>query len=46
MFYNGFNLLIDVIIGSLTCYITYRVAWQDGYDAGIYDSFQEDNETL
>ena len=37
MFYNGFNLLIDVIIGLGVWFFTHRTAWWAGYDAGVYD---------
>ena len=37
MFYNGFNLLIDVLLGLTVWFITYRLAWWDGYEAGVVD---------
>jgi hypothetical protein len=37
MFYNGFNLMIDVILGLTVWFITYRMAWWDGYEAGVVD---------
>jgi hypothetical protein len=37
MFYNGFNLLIDLVIGFLVWFFTYRTAWWDGYEAGVAD---------
>ena len=41
MFYNGFNLLIDLIIGGLVFYFTRRISWLDGYSA-CQDDYQED----
>jgi len=37
MFYNGFNLLIDLIIGSIVGLLTYKAAWWRGYEAGVAD---------
>jgi len=37
MFYNGFNLLIDLIVGGTVYYFTYKTAWWNGYQAGITD---------
>ena len=37
MFYNGFNLLIDVTLGLAVWFFTYRTAWWDGYEAGVVD---------
>ena len=37
IFYNGFNLLIDVIIMAATAFIVYREAWWQGYGAGTED---------
>lgn len=31
LFYNGFNLLIDIIIGLSVWFFTYRYAWMKGY---------------
>ena len=41
IFYNGFNLLLDVLIGLAVWFFTYRLAWWDGYKAGTKDSFNE-----
>ena len=38
MFYNGFNLLIDLILIAGTAFVTYRLAWWDGYKRGIKDT--------
>ena len=37
IFYNGFNLLIDVIIMAATAFIVYKEAWWQGYGAGTED---------
>jgi hypothetical protein len=37
MFYNGFNLMIDLIIGGLVWYFTYKAAWWRGYSEGVAD---------
>jgi hypothetical protein len=37
MFYNGFNLLIDLIVGGTVYFFTHRTAWLDGYQTGIAD---------
>jgi hypothetical protein len=37
MFYNGFNMLIDVVIGLSVWFFTYRSAWWTGYHAGVSD---------
>lgn len=34
MFYNGFNLLLDIIFCSIVGFITYRYAWYEGYQKG------------
>ena len=47
MFYNGFNLLIDLLIGGLVFYFTRRISWLDGYSAGYsagQDDYREDQE--
>ena len=41
MFYNGFNLLIDLLIGGLVFFFTRRTSWLQGYSAG-QDDYQED----
>jgi len=38
MFYNGFNLMIDLIIAGLVFYFTRRTSWWQGYRAGIEDT--------
>lgn len=37
MFYNGFNLLIDIIVGAVVFYFTRRASWLEGYSAGQDD---------
>ena len=37
IFYNGFNLLVDVLIGLTVWFFTYRTACWDGYEAGVID---------
>ena len=38
MFYNGFNLLLDIVF----CYIAYRIGKSFGYSDGYRDG-EEDN---
>ena len=38
IFYNGFNLMVDVIVGALVFYFTRRASWWEGYHAGIEDT--------
>jgi hypothetical protein len=38
MFYNGFNLLIDLLVGMTVFYFTHKHAWWNGYQAGIVDT--------
>lgn len=44
MFYNGFNLMIDIFLVAATAFITYRNAWWDGYKSGIKDTKEELND--
>jgi len=37
IFYNGFNLLVDVIVATITGLSVYRYAWWQGYAAGTED---------
>lgn len=41
IFYNGFNLLVDLIIAGAVLYFTrrfmYRAGWHDGYGDGLSD---------
>jgi hypothetical protein len=41
IFYNGFNLLVDLIIAGAVFYFTrrfmYRAGWHDGYSDGLSD---------
>jgi hypothetical protein len=41
IFYNGFNLLVDIIIGALVFYFTRRASWWQGYQAGIEDTTEQ-----
>ena len=38
VFYNGFNLLVDIILISITSVIVYKMAWWDGFKAGVEDT--------
>ena len=40
IFYNGFNLLIDVIIATVVGIIAYKDAWWQGYAAGTEDTLR------
>lgn len=46
MFYNGFNLLLDVAIATVFFWAGHRFGWTDGYDDGanaeadIRDAFE------
>lgn len=37
MFYNGFNLMIDLILCGLVGFFSYRAGWWGGYSAGEQD---------
>lgn len=37
IFYNGFNLLIDIIIGGVVFTLTARAYWAKGYSEGYAD---------
>ena len=41
IFYNGFNLLVDLIIAGAVFYFTrrfmYQAGWHDGYSDGLSD---------
>ena len=39
MFYNGFNLLIDLIVIGITWALTYRSAWLNGYHSAHEDMY-------
>lgn len=39
VFYNGFNLLVDIVF----CYIAYRIGKSFGYSEGYRDG-EEDNQ--
>lgn len=38
IFYNGFNLLVDLILGLVVWFFTYKIAWWDGYEASTEDT--------
>ena len=38
IFYNGFNLLVDLIVGFAVWFFTYRSAWWSGYVNGIKET--------
>jgi hypothetical protein len=38
IFYNGFNLLVDIIIGGAVFFFTSRAYWFKGYSEGYADS--------
>jgi hypothetical protein len=38
IFYNGFNLLVDIIIGGAVFFFTSRAYWFKGYSEGYEDS--------
>lgn len=38
IFYNGFNLLVDIIIGLTVYKLTARAYWFKGYSEGYQDS--------
>lgn len=37
IYYNGFNLLLDVLIMLATAFLVYKEAWWQGYGAGTED---------
>ena len=37
IFYNGFNLLVDIIIGGIVFFLTARFYWSKGYSEGYAD---------
>ena len=37
IFYNGFNLLVDIIIGGIVFFFTARAYWAKGYSEGYAD---------
>jgi hypothetical protein len=37
IFYNGFNLLVDIVIGGAVFYFTSRFYWSKGYGEGYSD---------
>lgn len=40
IYYNGFNLLIDVIVMLLTGFVVYKEAWWHGYGDGTEDTLK------
>jgi hypothetical protein len=41
IFYNGFNLLVDILIGLGVWFFTYRHAWLVGYGQGAQDERED-----
>lgn len=37
IFYNGFNLLVDILVGVTVWFFTRRSADANGYGEGVYD---------
>lgn len=46
IFYNGFNMLIDVVLITIASLFFYRSGWWAGYKAGIIDTHEEDERWL
>ena len=40
MFYNGFNLLIDLVLAGVVGWLAYRAGWFAGYGAGETDTLE------
>ena len=40
IFYNGFNLMVDMVLVSITAIIFYKQGWINGYGAGEDDSLE------
>lgn len=43
MFYNGFNLLVDLIIAGIVAEVFYRLGHKEGYQLG-QDDYREETE--
>ena len=39
IFYNGFNLLVDLILCGITAWIVSRISWRNGYTDGLGDGY-------
>lgn len=37
IFYNGFNLMVDLIVAGITGFIFYKIGFNTGYDTGAND---------
>lgn len=37
IFYNGFNLLVDILVACIAGYFAYRAGWFRGYGEGSAD---------
>ncbi len=37
IFYNGFNLMVDILIALIVWRLSYRAGWWSGYGAGEQD---------
>lgn len=46
MFYNGFNLLIDLILAGVVFFFSYRAGWFRGYSEGQADAVCDDCERM
>ena len=44
MFYNGFNLLVDVVLVSITAFMSYRFGLRDGYLMGYGEGEADAND--
>jgi len=40
IYYNGFNLLVDILVGISVWFFTFKYAWWAGYHAGIEDNWK------
>lgn len=41
IFYNGFNLLVDIILAGGVGFLAYRLGFNDGYNAGEEDYIEQ-----
>jgi len=45
IFYNGFNLLVDIVIGGAVFFFTSRAYWFKGYSEGYEDCADQVDRT-
>ena len=45
IFYNGFNLLVDIVIGGAVFFVTARHYWTKGYSEGYEDCADQVDRT-